>query len=52
MGKQFAHGFDAQPVQRCETLCLILLSNTERFIVGFSLHIRQDSMQLLSLDII
>ena len=33
--------FDAQPVQRYETFQLVLLSDTECFIVGFSVHIRQ-----------
>ena len=33
-----AHGFDAQPVQRYETLLLVLLSGTVHFIVSFSLY--------------
>ena len=39
MGTWFAYGIDAQPVQRYKTLRLALLSDTECFIVGFSLHI-------------
>jgi len=44
MGTRLAHAFDAQPVQRCEMLWLILLSDTEHFIVGLGLHIRLGSV--------
>ena len=39
MGTRFAHGFDAQPVQRYDTLWLVLLSDTEDLIMGFSLKV-------------
>jgi len=44
MGTWFTYGFDAQPVQRHDTLCLVLLSDMEHFIVGFSYYNKQSSL--------
>ena len=44
MGTWFAHDFDAQPVQRYDTLQLIISSDTEHLIMGLGLQVRLGSM--------